>query len=193
MEWPTCSVCFDTFDSPRPQTHRCRTVVCDACLSDTLREAIIGGSGKGLQPQFDHCFICPMARCAARMTIVEVESYLDPVTAQRLHTTLLRRALDSAPDFQSCPSPGCAYGVFRDDAPRDCAVDCPLCAETCPWCQEPAHLTPCKVQRSAQLAEFWTRVRITLSPAYRTCPRCSVPIQKNGGCRHMTCTACRHE
>ncbi|EGT37389.1 hypothetical protein CAEBREN_20651 [Caenorhabditis brenneri] len=27
----------------------------------------------------------------------------------------------------------------------------------------------------------------------RECPRCFVPIEKNGGCNHMKCTGCRHE
>lgn len=27
----------------------------------------------------------------------------------------------------------------------------------------------------------------------RACPNCSVPIEKSGGCSHMTCAACSHE
>lgn len=27
----------------------------------------------------------------------------------------------------------------------------------------------------------------------RACPHCMVVIEKNGGCRHMTCTHCRHQ
>ncbi len=27
----------------------------------------------------------------------------------------------------------------------------------------------------------------------KACPQCKAPVEKNGGCNHMTCNQCRHE
>jgi hypothetical protein len=54
-------------------------------------------------------------------------------------------------------------------------------------------------QRAEESAEFWRdwvaggNVKALLKSTTKPCVKCNVPIEKNGGCLHMTCTQCRHE
>lgn len=83
-------------------------------------------------------------------------------------------------------SESCVSGAHpaRSQCPRsaDCKVewhaDC-TCAEYQQWRTEN--------EQADDLFEAW-RERNT-----KNCPKCAAPIQKNGGCNHMTCSRCRHQ
>ena len=54
-------------------------------------------------------------------------------------------------------------------------------------------------QRSHQANEFWQdwqnggQNEALLKSTTKPCTKCDIPIEKNGGCLHMTCSQCRHE
>eukprot|EP00698_Gefionella_okellyi_P005331 TRINITY_DN1484_c0_g2_i3.p1 TRINITY_DN1484_c0_g2~~TRINITY_DN1484_c0_g2_i3.p1 ORF type:complete len:757 (-),score=166.82 TRINITY_DN1484_c0_g2_i3:1507-3777(-) len=75
-------------------------------------------------------------------------------------------------------------------------LDSPQCGDIC---HDPA---PCNVvaafkSRTQQQQERFSNVADSaeewLSQYSKRCPKCTVPIEKNRGCNHMSCTQCKHQ
>ncbi|KAF7651113.1 hypothetical protein LDENG_00115560 [Lucifuga dentata] len=50
------------------------------------------------------------------------------------------------------------------------------------------------VQEEASLRGRWDQASLLLiQESTKPCPQCSVPVERNGGCMHMTCSVCRAE
>ncbi|XP_074224139.1 E3 ubiquitin-protein ligase parkin isoform X3 [Camelus bactrianus] len=77
-----------------------------------------------------------------------------------------------------CPSPGCGAGLLPEPGQR--RVTC-----------EGANGLGCGVysidERAAEQARWEEASRETIKRTTKPCPRCHVPVEKNGGCMHMKC------
>lgn len=105
----------------------------------------------------------------------------------------VQKIVDSHPLWKRCPASGCNY-VFKLDGSRKdvrCVCNFPLCTR----CNNESHV-PCACQmivdwekknKSEGESTNWILVNTQL------CPKCKWPIEKNGGCNHMTCMQCHHE
>ncbi|XP_065838439.1 E3 ubiquitin-protein ligase parkin-like [Oscarella lobularis] len=110
-----------------------------------------------------------------------------------------------------CPQTGCGMGILPEDERR--RIRCPQCSHVfCRLCYEPYHTGSCQrvnevdseVERASQyavdperaeMARWDSESRETIHKTTKPCPSCRVPIEKNGGCMHMTCPrqSCGHE
>lgn len=103
-------------------------------------------------------------------------------------------ALSSDPEYCSCQVPGCGSGQLMNQRTADSYMICRDChGRTCIKHQMLWHegLTCAEIdKRQAETR----RLEIEANDAYlavntKTCPNpsCLRPIEKNGGCQHMTC------
>ncbi|XP_005816481.1 E3 ubiquitin-protein ligase parkin [Xiphophorus maculatus] len=111
-----------------------------------------------------------------------------------------------------CPSPGCGAGLLPPEGSRKVECDRRLlgCGFVfCRDCREGFHEGPCEgpaapppadacqgfvVEDEASQRGRWDRASLQLIlESTRRCPRCLVPVERNGGCMHMQCTQCRAE
>lgn len=105
------------------------------------------------------------------------------------------------PNFRWCATPDCGDALIHDGG-SDFRMKCTTCANfmcfnherdhpgrTCAEVdvEEEAAAEAARVTTANGLLEGATRIHT------KDCPKCSVSIEKTGGCRHMTCTACKHE
>ncbi|KAG7462624.1 hypothetical protein MATL_G00186790 [Megalops atlanticus] len=114
-----------------------------------------------------------------------------------------------------CPAPGCGAGLLPDNGQR--RIQCQNggglgCGFVfCRDCKEEFHEGPCQMrsptgtgaapqgyvvdEEAARRARWEQASRETIDETTRPCPRCRVPVEKNGGCMHMVCprAQCRFE
>jgi len=112
---------------------------------------------------------------------------------------LLRVFLESDDGFYSCPNAGCKLGAFvscwnRSEAREATCVSCQFV-----FCLKCSRDWTLHADADCQSVEEKGRNESdVLSENYKkkmchACPSCSSPIEKNGGCPHMTCRKCDYE
>uniref|UniRef100_A0A3Q3G9X8 E3 ubiquitin-protein ligase parkin n=1 Tax=Labrus bergylta TaxID=56723 RepID=A0A3Q3G9X8_9LABR len=110
-----------------------------------------------------------------------------------------------------CPSPGCGAGLVPLEGSRRVECDRQLgCGFVfCKDCREVYHEGVCHaepvpppgeasqgfvVEEEASLRGRWDRASLLLvQESTKRCPKCSVPVERNGGCMHMQCPLCKAE
>eukprot|EP00118_Oscarella_pearsei_P018427 m.188772 g.188772 ORF g.188772 m.188772 type:complete len:449 (+) comp39394_c0_seq7:67-1413(+) len=103
-----------------------------------------------------------------------------------------------------CPQRGCGMGILPESENR--RICCPQCSFLfCRRCNEAYHTGSCQQQNEVVNPEVERASQYTVDPARaersrwdreskevisqttKPCPKCNVPIEKNGGCMHMSC------
>uniref|UniRef100_A0A3P8UV00 E3 ubiquitin-protein ligase parkin n=1 Tax=Cynoglossus semilaevis TaxID=244447 RepID=A0A3P8UV00_CYNSE len=110
-----------------------------------------------------------------------------------------------------CPSPGCGAGLVPADGSRRVECDRRMgCGFVfCRNCRECYHEGLCQtlstpqtgdvsqgfsVSEEACLRGRWEQASLRLiRESTKRCPKCSVPVERNGGCMHMRCSLCKSE
>ncbi|XP_062952601.1 E3 ubiquitin-protein ligase parkin isoform X2 [Cynocephalus volans] len=105
-----------------------------------------------------------------------------------------------------CPSPGCGAGLLPEQGQRKVTCEggdglgCGFVF--CQDCREVYHEGECSAlsaasgtatqayhvdERAAERARWEEASKETIKKTTKPCPRCHVPVEKNGGCMHMKC------
>ncbi|KAM7135197.1 E3 ubiquitin-protein ligase parkin isoform 2-T2 [Molossus nigricans] len=104
-----------------------------------------------------------------------------------------------------CPSPGCGAGLLPEPQQRKVTCEgggglgCGLVF--CRACKEAYHAGDCSSlgpseaapqvyrvdAKAAEQARWEESSKETIKKTTKPCPRCHVPVEKNGGCMHMKC------
>ncbi|XP_061084126.1 E3 ubiquitin-protein ligase parkin isoform X2 [Conger conger] len=116
-----------------------------------------------------------------------------------------------------CPAPGCGAGLLPENGLRriqcesNAGLGCGMRFVFCRECKESFHEGECQtrsppetgaalqgyvVDEEAALRARWDQAsRQAIDETTRPCPKCRVPVEKNGGCMHMVCprSACRFQ
>ncbi|XP_023263405.1 E3 ubiquitin-protein ligase parkin isoform X1 [Seriola lalandi dorsalis] len=110
-----------------------------------------------------------------------------------------------------CPSPGCGAGLLPPDGSRrvECERQVGCGFVFCRDCREGYHEGACQTQpvppaseasqgfvvgEEASLRGRWDQAsQLLIQESTKRCPKCSVPVERNGGCMHMQCPLCRAE
>jgi hypothetical protein len=108
---------------------------------------------------------------------------------------LVRLQLKRLPDTTQCPL--CDYIGFIDKA-RKCRdkVICSICNHS--WLDPSLQPLSALSGVSKTILQFYNSDHELWSSIWkemwsRECPKCKSPIEKNGGCPHMTCQKCSNE
>lgn len=181
----SCLICLE--DLPATQTFAlaCGHRYCKDCWKGYLEVKIKDG------PSCVHAR-CPAPKCKA---IVHEQAYKKLVTNQqfdRFNTFLLRSFVDDNTQIKWCPFPGCTNAVKCERTGRKQPVTCSCgfvfcfrCADSDVGDHNPVtceHLEKW-FQKASDESE---NVKWVIANT-KKCPKCRSPIEKNGGCMHMTC------
>lgn len=106
---------------------------------------------------------------------------------------LLDSFVQGQSNLKFCPTPQCSSVIQCAGAAGD--VVCRCGGRLCWLCDQGGHHpAPCDLvrkwkikERSDDANEIWLRART------KECPKCSVRIEKNKACNHMTCSNCSHQ
>jgi len=181
----TCLICFDTLSASETFALNCGHRYCRDCWKGYLEVKIKDGAA------------CVMARCPSPKcrAIVHEQAYkklISPQLYERYNIFLLRSFVDDNTQIKWCPAPGCTNAIkcerINRKQPVKCACGfcfCFRCADSEIGDHNPViceHLEKW-LQKASDESE---NVKWMIANTKR-CPKCRSPIEKNGGCMHMTC------
>uniref|UniRef100_A0A0E0D3W2 RBR-type E3 ubiquitin transferase n=1 Tax=Oryza meridionalis TaxID=40149 RepID=A0A0E0D3W2_9ORYZ len=182
----TCNVCFEEYPLGCVSAMDCWTEYFAAAVSDGSKQ-----------------IRCMEVKCTAICDEAVVRRLLHgkhPGAAARLDRRLLEAYVEASDAVRWCPSAPHCGRVIRVDGggggeERYAEVSCPCGAAFCFRCGGGAH-SPCP----CLMWHKWGAMRggcevdnlKWIVANTKSCPKCSKPIEKNGGCNHVTCTCGQH-
>ncbi|KAK6607926.1 ibr finger domain protein [Botrytis cinerea] len=106
--------------------------------------------------------------------------------------------ISNDPNFTNCLGPNCGAGQIHQDGDAQPIMTCGSCDfKTCFIHKMPWHTGLTCAQHDARQREGASKQeqksQRLIKKATKKCPSCDVPILKNKGCDHMTCTHCDYE
>jgi len=141
---------------------------------------------------------CPAPGCGEAVRPSHVQTLLGQGCALERYNRFMAESLvdDSKGRRRWCPGQGCGRAAEEPESGRE--VGCACGMVWCFGCGTDAHLpVSCETvhkweskNRDSSGDATWIKVNTKL------CPKCQNPIEKNGGCMHMTCRkpgGCGHE
>jgi hypothetical protein len=210
LECPICTETCSKFVSLQVKGATCSSThpICEDCARRAVEVKIESMTG------LDH-ISCPCGTCGGGVlqyrTIRDLISKSNPKLFDQYVKHGINMSLEGSAKFRWCSNPIC--GSAQTVTETSGAWTCRSCGyRTCVAHDRPAFtriLVPHahgglvaaeEEKNSACCVGFLedTKMHDRLSSKWiaenaKDCPKCKVPIQKNLGCRHMTCTHCRHE
>jgi len=180
-----CLVCMDDYKNADSFALPCGHRYCSVCWQNYLEVKINDGAE------------CITAKCMAPKCkcVVHEEAYkkiVSPKLFEAYSKFLLRSFVDDNPKVKWCPSPNCTNCVRCERQQRKEAVQCGCGFRFCFKCSDveigdhmPADCEHVDMwrQKAADESENVTWMIANT----KKCPQCRSPIEKNGGCMHMTC------
>lgn len=183
-----CTICADEYTIEDFYTvDDCDHRVCLSCMKGYVESKI---SDRDIQN-----IPCPMGpNCKSVVSFDQVRHVLPRQVFQKYDAMLLDVTLENEPTCRFCPRPGCGTAMLGDSkrpmmiCPRD-GCNFAYCFN----CREAWH-----ADASCAMYQAWkqenatgdTRFANWASEHAKPCPKCSVLINKDGGCNHMKCTRC---
>ena len=185
-----CDVCLSDYDSSEMFHLDCGHLFCKECVVDTVRQKIYDRQ---------QLIFCPSDHCDCLIP----DNYVLDLMTEKKHKTMFQKMITDSyvqtkPNLGWCPGKDCS-NVFKIKEFLFTAVDV--------YCSSPGHSSMCFKCRKAphepldcHMAEVWLgkQLKCSLTEMWikaftKNCPNCSVAINKNGGCNHMSCNQCKHE
>uniref|UniRef100_A0A0E0NYG1 RBR-type E3 ubiquitin transferase n=1 Tax=Oryza rufipogon TaxID=4529 RepID=A0A0E0NYG1_ORYRU len=190
----TCNVCFEEYPLGSVSAMDCGHCFCNDCWTEYFAAAVSDGSKQ---------MRCMEVKCTVICDEAVVRRLLHgkhPGAAARLDRRLLEAYVEASDAVRWCPSaPHCGRAIRVDGGgggeERYAEVSCPCGAIFFFRCGGGAH-SPCP----CPMWDKWGAMRgggevdnlKWIVANTKSCPKCSKPIEKNGGCNHVTCTCGQH-
>jgi len=184
---PECPVCLcDVEPSLLYVTEYCNHVYCRSCAENLVENAIRNG---------DIPIRCCAENCNELLVMHDLRNLLGG-NLERLYDTAIRAfMLSNGDSYSSCITADCKMIYRRVSAGSDGKeFHCSECGITlCTACCTVSHPgLRCSLLRQHGKDRAAVLQWVSEDPNNRCeCPKCGVGIEKNGGCMHMECTACR--
>mmetsp|Transcript_42957 Transcript_42957/g.108434 ORF Transcript_42957/g.108434 Transcript_42957/m.108434 type:complete len:526 (-) Transcript_42957:588-2165(-) len=191
----TCLVCLEKVRRSKAFSLGCRHKYCRDCWAGYLENQIAEG------PECVKA-ICIRPGCTEVVHEKAYKKLVSPELYSKYEHYLLRSFVEDNPLVKWCPAPGCIYAIRSDLRDRREAVVCKCGFRFCFQCSDsdigdhmPA--TCLNVEQWMEKASDESENVNWLMANTKRCPECRSPIEKNGGCMHMTCSkasgGCGHE
>lgn len=176
-----CGICFEAMDAA--QTHVCTDCgarFCLACMGLYIDSKVQDGLVTSQH------LTCPASACVHVLSESRIQAIASSVTFQKYKTFLKSQAIG----VRYCPSATCSAALQEPRHSRRRHVKCASCRlESCMRCGQAFHKLPICRGMNMGLHQ-WKKV---YRKDARSCPKCMILIEKNGGCPHMTCAHCEHQ
>lgn len=189
----SCLICLEEMPNANTFALSCGHRYCRDCWNSYLDVKIKEGP---------RCVFarCPSPKCNS---IVHEEAYKKLSSKQnyeKYKVFLFRSYVDDNAVIKWCPAPGCTNAIHCERTTRKLPVKCKCGFEFCFRCADyeiGAHNpVDCEhLERWLQKASDESENVKWLMGNTKKCPKCRSPIEKNGGCMHMTCriSSCGYE
>lgn len=177
----TCPVCYDKLSNQFHRLEYCGHAYCKDCILHWFKNT----------NEFPLCCIM----CESSVVLEDIHWAAKEIKFfdMEVFKKALAAFVDSRSDVSYCPSSDCPM-IFRINSDGN-AFQCPACNNSiCTRCQELFHYgMSCNLyQLSKADDDYSLKMWMEEDPEGRKiCPSCSSPIEKNGGCNHMTCWKCK--
>jgi len=193
-----CPCCLDTYPVDQMVSLRCRHLYCADCMAQFLELKIQEGGG-------NTTFICPGFECNQQFDEVVVASLVSAPVFHQYNAFLANTYVAQSTLIKWCPAGKCDCATKITPASRS-QVLCE-CGHTWCWsCRQEAHW-PATCDQQKWWTDVYTRdeaklVYQSLDEAEtvkwllnytQDCPKCTSPIEKSGGCNHMSCKKCSYQ
>jgi len=178
-----CGICYDDdFSNEEMHALPCGHMFCRSCFCSFLRvkfedpRSLLGTS-------------CPEQGCNERVAESDLKE-LEPEKLDIWKKHLFESFVDASEGHRWCPGVDCSMVAVSDS--RTGSATCTSCKSSfCFKCgAEPHALADCSdvedFMRLFKSSEYWIKKHAKPCPG----PGCKVPIEKNQGCNHMTCSSC---
>jgi ariadne-1 len=185
-EKTVCLICLKKKSAKRFYTLECGHIFCRRCLKAFLNDAVSSGM---------ECLrtTCPDFSCNFYIPGDVFEHFLSLENARRYNSYISKSYVNYSDKLKWCPNPNCENVVEILEDVKE--VICTCAYFWCINCGNEAH-RPLNCERlnewnviikgKEENTELW------IIANSKKCPACSISIQKNEGCIHMTCK-CGHE
>ncbi|GJE91860.1 hypothetical protein PsYK624_080110 [Phanerochaete sordida] len=176
----TCPICM--CPATAPSALGCGHVYCTECLTHFVRSALEGDAFP-LRCSGDE------GRCGAPLAIAVLERFLHAGRFQQLLEAAFHAHIAQHPDtLRPCRTAGCTQ-LYAPLAAR-VAVQCPACfTRACGACGRAPHAGQSCEDAARDPSEAYLA---SAASGVRRCPRCAVPVFKDGGCQHVACRCGAH-
>jgi hypothetical protein len=176
-----CPACFN--EVAFPVKLECGHSWCKPCLADYLTSAATD------HKLFPLTCIGREAQCDCVVPLATAQDVLSTSQFEDVAHAAFMAHVHARPDeLRFCPTPECAQ-VYRPAPPNAEPLQCPSClVRICASCSVEQHAgVRCeeRAETQEQLFRLWEAAHDV-----KRCPGCKVPIERESGCHHMTCTVC---
>ncbi|MEW5311065.1 MAG: hypothetical protein WDW38_002808 [Sanguina aurantia] len=178
-----CMTCFTDVSKGLTSTMDCGHVFCNDCWLQHFRCKIGDGQARSLR--------CMAFKCGIGCDEAKVASILaeDPASLEKYNHSLLMSYVEDNASVKFCPSvPWCGRAV-QVNGDCFCEPECACGAVFCFKCGKSPH-SPC----TCSMWESWdekvngdSETKHWFTANTKPCPKCSKPVEKNGGCNHVVC------
>lgn len=185
-----CIVCFTTLPLSELTGLECGHRFCKTCWSLYLQTQIIHeGLGQTITCLAPNCDI--FVDDATVMNLIN-----DPKVLSKYQHLITTSYVECNRLLRWCPAPNCDNAIKVHNVEMK-PVTCKCSHAFCFKCGENWHgPIECRLLRSwlKRCSEDLESIN-WINAHTKQCPQCNAPIEKNGGCMHMTCRtpSCRHE
>jgi ariadne-1 len=191
-----CPSCLDDFEVHEMATLSCSHIYCKRCFSDYLKLQIKEGVSS---------VPCLGYKCNRLVDEPLIASLVDQDVYSKYVRFGSQSYVEKNPHLKWCPAKGCdsalkKYGQIAGMVMCRCGhVWCFKCQRDGHWpttCEQYKWWTDIYAKDESKISfdseEEAQSVRWLLKYT-QDCPRCGSPIEKNGGCNHMSCKKCGHQ
>lgn len=180
----TCNICFEDLSADMVITMDCGHYFCNDCWTEHFIVKINEGQSRRIR--------CMAHKCNAICDEEKVRQLVrkrDRRLCEKFDRFLAESYIDDNKRVKWCPSaPHCGNAIKVEDDDL-CEVECPCGMQFCFSCTSQAH-SPC----SCKMWELWSQKCLDESETVnwltvntKPCPKCRKPVEKNGGCNHVSC------
>ena len=179
-----CTVCFCEMTPEDAVSMSCGHTFCSDCWKQHFSIGINEGLSRRL--------VCMAPRCGVFCDEDQVKTLLaqdDALLLQKYEQALIDGYVDDNTRARWCPSVPHCGGAIRVNGDPHCEVDCPCGEQFCFACGEGPHSpATCEmVQQWVRRIQDGTETASWLRANTKECPKCTKPVEKNGGCNLVLC------
>ncbi|DBA01074.1 TPA: hypothetical protein N0F65_002684 [Lagenidium giganteum] len=126
--------------------------------------------------------------CGQAIADEDVQSLVSAATWEKVERF---RLFQSNPNARVCPQ--CDHVQVFERGHKKLQCVCATCATTFCFVHNDAHLGQKCAKYVKAMAAAESHAQAVIRNTTKPCPGCRNPIEKNGGCNHMTCSRCQTE